>query len=87
MYELISEFISEDLKFKSQYGNPKKISIQHYLINMPHKILTSLNVNSVSTTVAVIFQMVDWSQVIEVKLRTYTILYMHGLLNANCQKK
>ena len=63
--KILAEFISEDMKLKrdkSQYGNQKKISIQHYLVNMLHKILTSLDVNSVSTSVAVILQMVDWSQ-------------------------
>ena len=47
---------------KFQYGNPKKISAQHYLINMLHKILTTLDGNSVKKSMAVLLQMIDWSQ-------------------------
>ena len=40
----------------------KKISIQHYLANIMHKILTRLDENSTSKSIAVILNMVDWSQ-------------------------
>ena len=46
----------------SQYGNLKKVSIQHYLIKMLHKILVSVDKNSISKSVAVILEMIDWSQ-------------------------
>ena len=47
---------------KSQYGNQKKLSTQHYLINMLHEILVNVDKNSVSKSIGVILQMVDWSQ-------------------------
>jgi hypothetical protein len=47
---------------KSQYGNQKKLSIQHYVIQMIHKILTGVDENSMSKSVAVILQMIDWKQ-------------------------
>ena len=61
----MAQFIAEDIESKrdkAQYGNQKQISIQHYLVNMLHKILTSVDDNSTSKSVAVILQMVDWSQ-------------------------
>ena len=63
--KIITEFITEDMESsrdKSQYGNKKKVSIQHYLIKMLKKILTSVDENSISKSMAVIMGMVDWSQ-------------------------
>ena len=47
---------------KSQYGNQKNLSVQHYLINMLHKILKTLDEKSDKKSMAVILQMIDWSQ-------------------------
>ena len=47
---------------KSQYGNLKKVSIQHYVIKMINNILTAVDENSISKSVAVILQMIDWKQ-------------------------
>ena len=47
---------------KSQFGNQKKIGIQHYLVNMLHKILASLDQTTQNKSIAVLLQMVDWSQ-------------------------
>ena len=63
--KILAEFIAKDIESerdKAQYGNQRKVSIQHYLVNMLHKILTSVDDNSASKSVAVILQMVDWSQ-------------------------
>ena len=63
--KLLAECIAGDMAGKrdqSQYGNQKNISAQHYLINMFHKILTSLDENSEKKSIAVLLQMVDWSQ-------------------------
>ena len=46
----------------SQYGNQKKVSIQHYLVKMVHQILTSVDQNSNSKSFAVIMEMIDWKQ-------------------------
>ena len=49
--KLIGEFVIADMAPKrdpSQYGNEKKLSIQHYLIKMLHKILTAVDKNSQS---------------------------------------
>ena len=46
----------------SQYGNKKGVSINHYLIKMINKILTELDTNSSSQSMAVLAQLIDWSQ-------------------------
>ena len=49
MEKLISELIISDMSDPidpAQYGNQRGVSIQHYLINMIHKILTALDTNS-----------------------------------------
>ena len=45
----------------SQYGNEKGLSVQHYLINMINKILTSLDKNTAKEAIAVIANYIDWS--------------------------
>ena len=62
--KLIAEYILEDMKDNldpSQYGNEKGISVQHYLINMLHKILTTLDKNMTKEAYAVIANLIDWS--------------------------
>ena len=57
----IGELIIKDMKPSrdlSQFGNEKKLSIQHYLIQMLHTILKALD----QKETAVILQLVDWSQ-------------------------
>ena len=64
MEKLISELIISDMSLKidpSQYGNQKGVSIQHYLINMIHRILTVLDTNTQRETFAVIASMIDWN--------------------------
>ena len=61
----MGEYIIEDMKPSrdpGQYGNEKKVSVQHYLIKMLHKILTAVDKNTQSETFAVIIGMIDWSQ-------------------------
>ena len=63
--KIIGEFVIEDMaptRDPSQYGNEKKISAQHYLIKMLHRILTAVDRNSQKEAMAVILNMVDWSQ-------------------------
>ena len=62
---ILAEWISDDMaetRDVTQYGNRKKISIQHYLVKLLHKILKSLDINSSSKSMAVILTMVDWSK-------------------------
>ena len=64
MEKLLAELMVKDMAAKldpSQYGNQKGISIQHYLINMVHRILTVLDNNSRKETFAVIASMIDWN--------------------------
>jgi hypothetical protein len=61
--KIIAELISEDMKYsrdKAQYGNQKKVSIQHYLVKMLHQIFSNLDENSTSKSFAVILEMIDW---------------------------
>ena len=65
MDNILSEFLVEDMsatRDKSQYGNEKGLSVQHYLIKMLHQILVSLDTNNQSESFAVILNMIDWSQ-------------------------
>ena len=50
---------------KSQYGNQKGLSVNHYLINMINKILLSVDKNTSSEKMSVILNMIDWSQAFE----------------------
>ena len=57
----IGELMVKDMKPTrdlSQFGNEKKLSIQHYLIQMLHTILKALD----QKETAVILQLIDWSQ-------------------------
>ena len=65
MEKLLAELMVKDMAAKldpSQYGNQKVISIQHYLINMVHRILTVLDNNSRKETFALIASMIDWNK-------------------------
>ena len=45
---------------KAQFGNQKQISIQHYLIQLLHRILTAVDKNSGKEAFAVIANFIDW---------------------------
>ena len=63
--KIIGNLVIEDMKptrDRSQYGNEKKVSAQHYLIKMLNRILTAVDQNSQKKAFAVIVTMVDWSQ-------------------------
>ena len=62
---IIGEMITSDMKDKmdpSQYGNQKKTSIQHYLLNMLHSILSALDKNQNGNKFAVIASLIDWKE-------------------------
>ena len=62
--KLLSELILSDMEAKmdpSQYANQHGLSLQHYLINMIHKILQDTENKSTEVT-AVLATMVDWKQ-------------------------
>ena len=64
METLLAELMIADMKPNvdpAQYGNQKGISIQHYLIDMIHRILTALDNNSRGETFAVIANLIDWN--------------------------
>ena len=63
--KLLGKFIISDMSYTrdpSQYGNQKGVSVNHYLINMIHKILSCLDTNSASEKFAVMCSMIDWKQ-------------------------
>ena len=66
IYEaLISEPIIMDMApnmDKSQFGNVKGLSIQHYLVKIVNRILTILDTNNDEEKYAVISQLIDWSK-------------------------
>ena len=47
-----------------QFGNQKGVSIQHYLIQMLHRILSVLDNNSKGDTFAVVANLIDWNNAI-----------------------
>ena len=71
--KLLSEFIISDMaptRDSAQYGNEKKISIQHYIIKMLHRILTTVDKNTKSESFAVIIGLIDWSQAFDRQCHT-----------------
>ena len=65
MEKIISELVVDDMKQNldpSQYGNQKHLSIQHYLVRLLNRILTSVDRNSKGEVNAVICMFVDWKQ-------------------------
>ena len=64
MEKLIAELMISDMKANldpSQYGNQKKISIDHYLINMIHRILSALDKKETRKCFAVVANLIDWN--------------------------
>ena len=64
MEKLISQLMISDMETNmdpTQYGNQRGVSIQHYLINMIHRILTVLDNNKRRETFAVIANLIDWN--------------------------
>ena len=63
--KIISEWMISDmseLRDKSQYGNLKGVSVNHYLIKMIHEILLSVDKNTSNEKFAVICTLIDWRQ-------------------------
>ena len=65
MEKIVSEMVvsnmDEDLD-PSQYGNRKHRSIQHYLVKLLNRVLTSIDKNSRGEINAVLCMFVDWKQ-------------------------
>ena len=60
--KIMASYITQDMsRDKKQYGNEKGLSINHYLIKMLHKILLSVDKNSITDKKAVILTMLDYS--------------------------
>ena len=62
---VISKLITDDMtpkRDKCQYGNQKGLSVNHYLINMIHQILLSLDKNTNKEKMSVILNIIDWSK-------------------------
>ena len=47
---------------KSQYGNQRGVSIQHYLVKFVDKVLKSLDSHSKGTTFAALATFIDWKE-------------------------
>ena len=65
MDKILADFMMKDMApntDKSQYGNVKGVSIQHYLVKLIHEVLVNLDSNKKSESFAVIMSMIDWSQ-------------------------
>ena len=66
--KILSEYILSDMGVcfdRQQYGNQKGMSINHLLINMLHKILTSVDKNTEKEKYAVLLTFLDFSQAFE----------------------
>ena len=76
MDKVISNFVIKDMapsRDVAQYGNEKKLSAQHYLVKLLHRVLTAIDRNSKSEAMAVIATMVDWSQAFDRQCHTLGI--------------
>ena len=65
METIISELVISDMQSKldpSQFGNQKHKSIQHYLVKLLNRILTSVDNNSKGEINAVLCMFIDWKQ-------------------------
>ena len=63
--KVVAEMVIADMKDKldpSQYGNQKHISIQHYLVRLIHRVLTSVDRNTKGEVKAVLCMFIDWNQ-------------------------
>ena len=65
MEKIVSEIVVKDMEGSldpSQYGNQKHKSIQHYLMRLLNRVLTSLDRNSKGEINAALCMFVDWKQ-------------------------
>ena len=65
MEKIVSEMVIYDMSDSldpSQYGNQKHTSIQHYLVRMLHRIISSVDKNARGEVNAVLCLFVDWKQ-------------------------
>ena len=63
--KIVGDMIIDDMaatRDKSQFGNEKKVSAQHYLIKLLHRVFTATDRAFQPKATAVIINMVDWSQ-------------------------
>ena len=63
--KIFAEMMLSDMKNnldKSQFGNQKGVSIQHYLVKFMDKVLVSLDKNSKGKVFAAIATFIDWKQ-------------------------
>ena len=63
--KIFAEMMLKDMKEKldkSQFGNQKSISIQHYLVKFVDQILVNLDNNSKGDIFAAIAAFIDWKQ-------------------------
>ena len=63
--KMLGQFLIADMaatRDLSQYGNQKKMGVNHYLINMIHEILVSVDSNTKSEKFAVFCSFIDWKQ-------------------------
>ena len=71
--KLIGDMVISDMsksRDKSQYGNEKNVSAQHYLIKLLHRVYTATDRAVQSKATAVIINMVDWSQAFDRQCHT-----------------
>ena len=64
MEKLLAELIVSDMEKQldpGQFGNQKGVSIQHYLVQMLHRILSVLDNNSKGDIFAVVANLIDWN--------------------------
>ena len=50
---------------KTQFGGRKKLSMQHFLVRLVHRILSALDTINKHEVYGVVMQLVDWSQVFD----------------------
>ena len=68
--KLLSKLIIKDMESHfdiTQFGNQKKTGVQHYLLKLIHKVLSTLDNNSKGEILAVIASLYDWKQAFDLQ--------------------
>ena len=76
MEELVSDMFISDMKEKldpAQFGNHKHVSVQHYLIRLLHRILTSVDNNSSGEIKAALLLFIDFKQAYSWQCHTLSV--------------
>ena len=86
MEKIVSEMVIADMKGSldpSQYGNQKHISIQHYLVRLLNRVITSMDRNGKGEVNAVLCMFIDWKQAYSRQCHTLGSSHSSGMVSGH----